>query len=80
MPFAGDTCLKARVDGVVVSVATFVVAGVLEDGHRAILAVVSDSHDGLRAAREATPIYRENTCIAPRKRPRRKNKSCFLVD
>ena len=70
-------------NGVVVSMATFIVTGVLEDGHRAILAVdsdvsenevhwrrvlsgliergmrgvrliVSDSHDGLRAAREAT--------------------------
>ena len=81
--FADATYHKARVDGVVVPVATFVVTGVLEDGHRAILAVdsdisenevhwrrvlsglvergmrgvrlvVSDSHDGLRAAREAT--------------------------
>ena len=74
---------KARVNGIVVPVATFIVAGILEDGHRAILSVdsdlsenevhwrrvlsrlvergmhgvkliVSDSHDGLRAAREAT--------------------------
>ena len=81
--FADATYHKVRVDGVVVSAATFIVAGVLEDGHRAILAVdsdisenevhwrrvlsrlvergmhgvrlvVSDSHDGLRAAREAT--------------------------
>ena len=81
--FADATYHKARVNGVVVSVATFIVAGILEDGHRAILAVdsdlsenevhwrrvlsnlikrgmhgvkllVSDSHDGLRAAREAT--------------------------
>lgn len=81
--FADATYHKARIDGVVVPVATFVVTGVLEDGHRAILAVdsdvsenevhwrrvlsrlvergmhgvrlvVSDSHDGLRAAREAT--------------------------
>lgn len=80
--FADATYHKARVNGVVVSVATFIVAGILEDGHRAILAVdsdlsenevhwrrvfsnlikrgmhgvkllVSDSHDGLRAAREA---------------------------
>lgn len=81
--FADATYHKVRVNGVVVSVATFIVTGVLEDGHRAILAVdsdlsenevhwrrvlsrlvergmhgvqliVSDSHDGLRAAREAT--------------------------
>lgn len=81
--FVDATYHKARVNGVVVSVATFIVAGILEDGHRAILAVdtdlsenevhwrnvlsalvkrgmhgvkliVSDSHDGLRAAREAT--------------------------
>ena len=81
--FADATYHKARVDGVVVTVATFIVTGILADGHRAILAVasdlsenevhwrrvlsrlvergmhgvrlfVSDSHDGLRAAREAT--------------------------
>ncbi len=81
--FADATYHKARIDGVVVSVATFIVTGILEDGHRSILAVdadisenevhwrkvlsglvdrgmrgvrliVSDSHDGLRAAREAT--------------------------
>ena len=80
--FLDATYHKARVNGVVVSVATFVVAGILDDGHRAILAVdsdlgenevhwrrvlsrlvergmhgvkliVSDSHEGLRAAREA---------------------------
>ena len=81
--FADATYHRVRVNGVVVSTATFIVTGVLEDGHRAILAVdsdvsenevhwrrvlssliergmrgvrliVSDSHDGLRAAREAT--------------------------
>lgn len=81
--FADATYHKARVDGVVVPVATFIVTGILADGRRAILAVdsdlsenevhwrrvlaglnergmrgvrliVSDSHDGLRAAREAT--------------------------
>ena len=81
--FADATYHKVRVNGVVVPAATFIVTGVLEDGHRAILAVdsdlgenevhwrrvlarlvergmhgvqliVSDSHDGLRAAREAT--------------------------
>ena len=81
--FLDATYHKVRVDGIVVSVATFVVAGILDDGHRAILAVdsersenevhwrrvlsrlvergmhgvkliVSDSHEGLRAAREAT--------------------------
>jgi transposase-like protein len=81
--FADATYHKVRVNGVVVTAATFIVTGVLEDGHRAILAVdsdlsenevhwrrvlsrlvergmhgvqliVSDSHDGLRAAREAT--------------------------
>ena len=80
--FLDATYHKARMNGVVVSVATFIVAGILEDGHRAILAVdsdlsenevhwrrvlsrlvergmhgvkliVSDSHEGLRAAREA---------------------------
>lgn len=80
--FADATYHKVRVDGVVVSVATFIVTGILEDGHRAILAVdtdlsenevhwrrvlaklvergmhgvklvVSDSHEGLKAAREA---------------------------
>lgn len=80
--FADATYHKVRVDGVVVSTATFIVTGVLEDGHRSILAVdsdqsenevhwrrvlkglndrgmhgvklvVSDSHDGLKAAREA---------------------------
>jgi len=80
--FADATYHKVRVDGVVVPTATFIVTGVLADGHRAILAVdsdlsenevhwrrvlsrlvergmhgvrlvVSDSHDGLRAAREA---------------------------
>ena len=80
--FVDATYHKVRVDGVVVSAATFIVTGVLADGHRAILAVdsdigenevhwrrvlsrlnergmhgvrlvVSDSHDGLRAAREA---------------------------
>lgn len=79
--FADATYHKVRVDGVVVSTATFIVTGVLEDGHRSILAVdsdqsenevhwrrvlkglndrgmhgvklvVSDSHDGLKAARE----------------------------
>ena len=81
--FADATYHKVRVDGVVVSTATFIVTGVLADGHRAVLAVdsdlsenevhwrrvlaglnargmhgvrlvVSDDHDGLRAAREAT--------------------------
>ena len=81
--FADATYHKVRVNGVVVSTATFIVTGVLADGHRAILAVdsdlsenevhwrrvlaglnergmrgvrliVSDNHDGLRAAREAT--------------------------
>lgn len=81
--FADATYHKARIDGVVVSVATFVIVGILKDGHRSILAVdsdisenevhwrrvlsrliergmhglkliVSDNHDGLRAAREAT--------------------------
>ena len=81
--FADATYHNARVDGVVVPVATFIVTGILADGRRAILAVdsdlsenevhwrrvlsrlvergmrgvrlvVSDSHDGLRAAREAT--------------------------
>ena len=81
--FADATYHKVRVNDVVVSTATFVVTGVLADGHRAILAVdsdigenevhwrrvfsrlnergmrgvrliVSDSHDGFRAAREAT--------------------------
>ena len=81
--FADATYHKVRVNGVVVSTATFIVTGVLADGHRAILAVdsdlsenevhwrrvlaglnargmhgvrlvVSDDHDGLRAAREAT--------------------------
>ena len=80
--FLDATYHKARMNGVVVSVATFIVAGILEDGHRAILAVdsdlsenevhwrrvlsrlvergmhgvrliVSDSHEGLRSAREA---------------------------
>ena len=80
--FADATYHKVRVDGVVVPVATFIVVGILEDGHRSILAVdtdlsenevhwrrvlsrlvergmhgvkliVSDSHEGLRAAREA---------------------------
>lgn len=80
--FADATYHRVRVNGVVVPMATFIVTGVLEDGHRAILAVdsdvsenevhwrrvltslvergmrgvrliVSDSHDGLRAAREA---------------------------
>ena len=81
--FADATYHKVRVDGVVVPTATFIVTGVLADGHRAVLAVdsdlsenevhwrrvlaglnargmhgvrlvVSDDHDGLRAAREAT--------------------------
>ena len=81
--FADATYHKVRVNGVVVTTATFIVTGVLADGYRAILAVdsdlseneihwrrvlsrlkergmygvrliVSDSHDGLRAAREAT--------------------------
>ena len=81
--FADATYHKVRVNGVVVSTATFIVSGVLADGHRAVLAVdsdlgenevhwrkvlsglnergmrgvrliVSDNHDGLRAAREAT--------------------------
>lgn len=80
--FADATYHKVRIDGVVVPVATFIVVGILEDGHRSILAVdtdlsenevhwrrvlsrlvergmhgvkliVSDSHEGLRAAREA---------------------------
>ncbi len=79
--FLDATYHKVRVDGAAVSLATFIVIGVLEDGHKAILAVdadlseneehwsrvlsnlkergmkgvkliVSDSHDGLRAARE----------------------------
>jgi len=40
--FADATYQKVRVDGVAVDVATFVVTGVFEDGHRAILAVDSD--------------------------------------
>ena len=40
--FLDATYHKARVNGIVVSVATFVVAGILDDGHRAILAVDSD--------------------------------------
>lgn len=80
--FVDATYHKVRMDGVVVPVATFIVTGILEDGHRAILAVdadisenevhwrkvlsslqergmygvkliVSDSHEGLKAAREA---------------------------
>lgn len=40
--FADATYQKVRIDGVAVDVATFVVTGVFEDGHRAILAVDSD--------------------------------------
>lgn len=40
--FADATYHKVRVDGVVVSMATFIVTGVLEDGRRAVLAVDSD--------------------------------------
>ena len=40
--FADATYQKVRVDGVAVDVATFVVTGVFEDGHRAILSVDSD--------------------------------------
>lgn len=79
--FVDATYHKVRIDGVVVSAATFITAGILEDGHRAILSVdtdiseheahwrrvfsdmkqrglrgvqliVSDSHEGLRLARE----------------------------
>ena len=79
--FADATYHKVRIDGVVVSAATFIVTGILEDGHRSILSVdtdiseheshwhrvfsdlkqrglrgvqlvVSDSHEGLRVARE----------------------------
>lgn len=79
--FADATYHNVRIDGVVVSAATFIVAGIQEDGHRTILSVdsdisehkahwhrvfadlkqrglngvqliVSDSHEGLRLARE----------------------------
>lgn len=40
--FLDATYQKVRLDGVVTDVATFVVSGVYEDGHRAILAVDSD--------------------------------------
>lgn len=81
--FADATYHKARINGVVISVATFIVTGILADGRRSILAVdsdiseaevhwrkvlsrlkerglyglkliVSDSHEGLKAARAAT--------------------------
>jgi len=40
--FVDATYQKVRLDGVAVDVATFVVTGVFEDGHRAVLAVDSD--------------------------------------
>lgn len=40
--YVDATYQKVRIDGVAVDVATFVVTGVFEDGHRAILAVDSD--------------------------------------
>ena len=40
--FVDATYQKVRIDGVAVDVATFIVTGVSEDGHRAILAVDSD--------------------------------------
>lgn len=80
---ADATYHRARIDRKVISVATFIVSGILADGHRTILAVdsdiseaevhwrkvlsrlkerglyglkliVSDSHEGLKAARAAT--------------------------
>lgn len=100
--FADATYHKVRIDGVVVSAATLIVAGILENGHRSILSVdtdiseheshwhrvfsdlkqrglrgvqlvESDSHEGLRVARETAfpgiPWQRcqmhlqKNTCI-----------------
>ena len=43
--FADATYHKVRVDGVVVLTATFIVTGVLKDGHRSILAVDSDQSE-----------------------------------
>jgi len=43
--FVDATYQKVRIDGVAVDVATFVVTGVFEDGHRAILAVDSDTSE-----------------------------------
>jgi len=40
--FVDATCHKAHADGIVVPMATFVVTGVLEDCHWAILAMDSD--------------------------------------
>ena len=44
--FVDATYQKVRIDGVAVDVATFVVTGVFEDGHRAILTVDSDISEG----------------------------------
>lgn len=81
--FLDATYHKVRMDGIVVPMATFIVTGVLADGHRSVLAVdseqsesevhwrkvlaglkergmhgvqliISDNHDGLKAARQAT--------------------------
>lgn len=81
--FLDATYHKVRTDGIVVPMATFIVTGVLADGHRSVLAVdseqsesevhwrkvlaglkkrgmhgvqliISDNHDGLKAARQAT--------------------------
>jgi len=41
--YADATYQKVRIDGVAVDLATFIVTGVFEDGHRAILAVDSDA-------------------------------------
>ena len=43
--YVDATYQKVRVDGVAVDLATFVVTGIFEDGHRAILAVDSDSSE-----------------------------------
>ena len=81
--FLDATYHKVRMDGIVVPMATFIVTGVLADGHRSVLAVdseqsesevhwrkvlaglkergmhgvqliISENHDGLKAARQAT--------------------------
>ena len=43
--FVDATYQKVRIDGSAVDLATFVVTGVFEDGHRAILAVDSDINE-----------------------------------
>ena len=69
--FINATYHKTRIDGVSVSIATFIVTGVLEDGHRSMRSATSGKRVNIaicqpsRIYKHGESIYRKNTCIVP---------------